>query len=238
MLQRSIALILLAFAISSCTTPSSTDEDRPRSPRPPDDPTGRSPGVLATAPESFLQACRDTADAVGYPVPCPALILAGGSPPPPATSSCHIELIGAAGLGGCHRAWRGWVVGSMQTSQDHLVLQAAPRTVSSLARAVDGPGWYPGASVRTIRSLRLRDWTVREIAVPLATNEGSAFARHLVLVWTARDHTYAIGFHRAGSLHRTRALNAMVVRSVRLIPPRPTAQARSVARPPSFWVYA
>jgi hypothetical protein len=111
----------------------------------------------------------------------------------------------------------------MQTSRDHLVLQAAPRTVSSLARAVDGPGWYPGASVRTIRTLLLRDWTVQEIAVPLATNEGSAFARHLVLVWTVRGHTYAIGFHRAGSLQRTRALNARVVRSIRLIPPRPTA---------------
>jgi hypothetical protein len=137
--------------------------------------------------------------------------------------SCQIALIGPAGLGGCHRAWRGWVVGSMQTSQDHLVLQAAPRTIGSLARAVDGPDWYPGASVRTVRSLPLRDWTVREIAVPLATNEGSAFARHLALVWTVRDHTYAVGFHRGGYLHRTRALNARVVRSIRLIPPGPPA---------------
>jgi hypothetical protein len=222
MRPRSIALMLLVSTIS-CTNPSPMHGDRSRSPRQPDEPPARNLGVLAPAPESFLQDCRDTADVVGYPVPCPALILAGGTPPPPASPSCQIALIGAAGLGGCHRHWRGWVVGSMQTSQDHLVLQAAPRAVSSLARAVDGPGWYPGASVRMIRSLRLRDWTVREVAVPLATNEGSAFARHLVLVWTVRGHTYAIGFHRAGSLHRTRRLNAMVVRSIRLIPPRPTA---------------
>ena len=107
----------------------------------------------------------------------------------------------------------------MQTNDQHLVIQAAPRAIGSLARAVDGPGWYQGARVRTIRSLRVRGWAVREVAVPLATNEGSAFARHLVLVWTLRGHTYAVGFHRVGSLRRTRMLNERVVRSVSLIAP-------------------
>ena len=50
--------------------------------------------VLVRAPESFLEACRETARTVGYPVPCPSKILAGGTPPPEVTS-CRIGLIGA-----------------------------------------------------------------------------------------------------------------------------------------------
>jgi hypothetical protein len=70
-------------------------------------PEGGDGSVLGAAPEFFLQACRETAKEVGYPVPCPSKILAGGSPPPEVTP-CHIGLIGAAGLGRGAHSWRGW----------------------------------------------------------------------------------------------------------------------------------
>jgi hypothetical protein len=208
---RLMVLIVLAHTLASCTA--STTAPRSRSVTP--TPTSEPRRILATAPESFLRDCRETARVVGYPIPCPRLILSGGTPPP-STSSCSIGLIGPAA---CHPSWRGWVVGSMETGDHHLFLQAAPRAIRSLARAVDGPGWYPGARVRMIRSFRVRGWRIREVAVPLATNEGSAFARHQVLVWTLDGHTCAVGFHRVGSLRRTRMLNERVVRSIRLIAP-------------------
>ena len=174
--------------------------------------------VLAAAPGSFLQACRETARDVGYPVPCPSKILAGGSPPPDVTS-CQIELIGAAGLGECAHSWRGWVVGSMQTYQHHLVLQASPEPVRSLARMINGPGWYPGVSVVPLGTVRAGGWTMREVYADPATNEGSIFSGHLVLMWTAGGHTYALGFHLDGSRHETRTLNQSVARSVSLVSP-------------------
>lgn len=35
-----------------------------------------------------------------------------------------------------------------------------------------------------------------------ATNDGSIFSDHLVLVWTAGGHTYALGFHVTRSRHK------------------------------------
>jgi hypothetical protein len=173
---------------------------------------------LAAAPDSFLQACQETAKEVGYPVPCPSSILAGGSPPPEVTS-CHVELIGAGGLDGCARSWRGWVVGSMQTDQHHLVLQASPEPVHSLARMINGPGWYPGAREVRLGNVHVGGWTMRTVYADPATNDGSAFSDHIVLVWTAGGHTYALGFHLSGSRHKTQILNKTVARSVSLVPP-------------------
>jgi hypothetical protein len=177
---------------------------------------GRS--VLAAAPASFLQACRETAQHVGYPVPCPSEILAGGTPPPKVTS-CRIGLIGAGGVGGCAPSWRGWVVGSMQTDENHLVLQASPEPVRSLSRMVNGPGWYPGASVVRLGIVHAGAWKMHEVYADPATNEGSIFSGHIVLVWTVRGHTYALGFHVNGPRHETQALNEAVARSVTLVPP-------------------
>ena len=38
-----------------------------------------------------------------------------------------------------------------------------------------------------------------------ATNDGSSFSDHLVLVWTTGGHTYALGFHLGRSRHRTQS---------------------------------
>ncbi len=174
--------------------------------------------VLVVAPASFLQECRETAREVGYAVPCPWRILSGGQPPP-GFASCRIGLIGPGGVGGCSHAWRGWVVGSMQTDQQHLVLQASPEPVRSLAKMVNGPGWYPGASVKRLGIVRVGGWAMRQVYADPATNEGSVFAGHIVLVWTTGGHTYALGFHQSGSREETELLNEAVARSVTLVPP-------------------
>jgi hypothetical protein len=106
----------------------------------------------------------------------------------------------------------------MQTDQHHLVLQASPEPVRSLSRMINGPGWYPGASVAPLGIVHVGGWTMREVYADPATNEGSIFADHIVLVWTTGGHTYAIGFHLSGSRGETKTLNEAVARSVSLVP--------------------
>lgn len=84
---------------------------------------------------------------------------------------------------------------------------------------INGPGWYPGARVIPLGTVRVGGWTMREVYADPATNEGSSFSGHLVLVWTSGGHTYALGFHQAGSRHETRKLNLAVARSVSLVSP-------------------
>jgi hypothetical protein len=107
----------------------------------------------------------------------------------------------------------------MQTERNHLVLQAAPEPVRSLPRMINGPGWYPGASVVPLGIVEVGGWKMREVYADPATNDGSAFSGHIVLVWTAGGHTYAIGFHKAGSRRETRMLNDAVAGSVTLVSP-------------------
>jgi hypothetical protein len=51
------------------------------------------------------------------------------------------------------------------------------------------------------------------------TNAGSAFMRHVVLIWTVRGHTYGIGFHKVHGLQQTLDLDVALARAVRLVPP-------------------
>jgi hypothetical protein len=84
---------------------------------------------------------------------------------------------------------------------------------------VNGPGWYPGARVRPLRSLTINDLRMRAVYVPPKTNDGSAFAHHVVLIWTVRGHTYGIGFHNVHGLPATLALDAALARGLRLVAP-------------------
>ncbi len=59
---------------------------------------------------------------------------------------------------------------------------------------------------------------MRAVYVPPRTNEGSAFTRHVVLIWTVSGHTYAVGFHNVHGLRPTLALDVAVARGVRLAP--------------------
>jgi hypothetical protein len=173
---------------------------------------------LVRASPELRGKCRATANEVGYPVPCPTQV-PDGLTATRGIGGCELDIIGPGGMGRCARAWRGWTVGSSETNDQHLVIVASPRALRSDAKVVNGPAWYPGARVRPLRSLTINGWRIRAVYVPLRTNAGSAFARHVVLVWTVRGHTYGVGFHKIHSLRPTLDLDVALVRGVRLVAP-------------------
>jgi hypothetical protein len=133
---------------------------------------------------------------------------------PNASARCQIHYIGPAR---CDRRWKGWVVGSSGVGRQHLVIVASPSAEPEYAKLINGPGWYPGAGEQLGGWVRVHGWRVRWVTVPPATNDGSAFAGHIVLVWTVRGHTYGVGFHDVSP--STRALDLDLLRSVRLVRP-------------------
>jgi hypothetical protein len=58
-------------------------------------------------------------------------------------------------------------------------------------------------TVETARPSACPGWRMRAVYVPVKTNAGSAFMRHVVLIWTVRGHTYGIGFHKVHGLGAT-----------------------------------
>jgi hypothetical protein len=181
-------------------------------------PPKRSASLLVQAPPELRVKCQATADEVGYPVPCPTRVPEGLTATR-AIGRCELDIIGPGGVQPCAATWRGWVVGSSETNDQHLVIVASPLPLRSGAKVVNGPAWYPGARVRPLRSLTINGWRMRAVYVPVKTNAGSAFMRHVVLIWTVRGHTYGIGFHKVHGLGATLGLDAALARGVRLIAP-------------------
>jgi hypothetical protein len=171
---------------------------------------------LVQASQELLGKCRDTASEVGYPVPCPTRVPEGLTATQ-GTGGCELDIIGPGGVGGCATSWRGWVFGSSETNDQHLVIVASPRALRSDAKVVNGPAWDPGARVRPLRSLTINGWRMRAVYVPARTNEGSAFVRHVVLIWTVRSHTYGFGFHNVHGLRPTLDLGAALARGITLV---------------------
>jgi hypothetical protein len=168
---------------------------------------------LVQASPELRGKCRATANEVGYPVPCPTrvpegLIATRG------IGGCQLDVIGPAV---CARTWRGWVVGSSETNDQHLVITASPRALRSDAKVVNGPAWYPSARVRPLRSLTINGWRIRAVYVPPGSNDGSAFAHHVVLIWTVSGHTYGVGFHNVHGLRPTLDLDVALARGIRLV---------------------
>jgi hypothetical protein len=174
--------------------------------------------LLVQAPTELLEKCQATAPEIGYPVPCPTRVPEGLTPTR-GSGGCQLDVVGPGGVGGCVKTWRGWVVGSSETNDQHLVIVASPRPLRSDAKLVNGPAWYPGARVRPLRSLTINGWRMRAVYVPSRTNDGSAFARHVVLIWTLGGHTYGIGFHNVHDLRATLDLDAALARGLRLVAP-------------------
>jgi hypothetical protein len=136
---------------------------------------------------------------------------------------CRLGIIGPGGIGACSHAWRHWIVGSSETADQHLVIAASPRPLRAAAKVVNGPAWYRGAGVRSLGLMTIKGWRVRSVYVPPDTNDGSAFAHHVVLIWTVGRHTYAVGFHNVTGIDPTLALDVALVRAIRLFPPRQAA---------------
>ncbi len=177
-------------------------------------------GLRFVAASSTLRSkCRATARAVRYAVPCPTRIPAGlFVSTSPAPTSC-LDVIGPGGVGGCDKSWRGWVVGTSNVGAEHLVITASPEPLTSYAKLVNGPAWYPHARVRTLGWVKINGWRMRSVYVPPATNDGSAFMHHVVLIWTDSGHTYGIGFHNTRGIRRTLLLDEELARYIRLVRP-------------------
>jgi hypothetical protein len=173
---------------------------------------------IAASPK-LIGMCVATAKAVGYPVPCPTrvpvgLVAFGGRP------GCELQIIGPAKP--CPNTafvWKGWVVGSSTTDDEHLVLTASPRIVRSAAKVVNGPVWQPGQTIRGIGYRQVGHWRMRVVFVPPNTNDGSAFASHVVLIWTVGRHTYAVGFHDVSTIKEALALDLELAEGVHLVSP-------------------
>lgn len=174
---------------------------------------------FVAAPRALLTKCRATARAVGYSVPCPTYIPAGLAMDP-SHAGC-LDIIGPGGLAACGAgtAWRGWVVGTSNVGAEHLVITASPRRLANYAKVVNGPAWYPTAKVRPLRRVNINGWDMSAVYVPPATNDGSAFAHHVVLVWSDAGHTYGIGFHNTQGIHRTLLIDEELARHIKLVGP-------------------
>lgn len=129
----------------------------------------------------------------------------------------QLDIIGPGGLGGCGKPWRNWIVGSSETTDQHLVIVGSPTALRNDAKVVNGPAWYPGARVRLLERLTLNGWRMRAVYVPPQMNDGSAFSGHVVLIWTMGGHTYGIGFHRVDGLRATLELDKALVGGIRLV---------------------
>jgi hypothetical protein len=60
---------------------------------------------------------------------------------------------------------------------------------------------------------------MRAVYVPVKTNAGSAFMRHVVLIWTVGGHTYGVGFHKVQGVRPTLDLDKALARGIRLVAP-------------------
>jgi hypothetical protein len=171
------------------------------------------PPKLVQASTRLLAKCKRTATKLGYAVACPTLVPDGLLPT--AGTGCKLDIIGR----GCGRAWRKWAFGSSETNDQHLVITASPRPLQNDAKVVNGPGWYPDARVRLLRRMTINGWRMQAVYVPFGTNAGSAFARHVVLIWTVGGHTYGVGFHNVHGLQQTLDLDVALARGIRLVAP-------------------
>jgi len=60
---------------------------------------------------------------------------------------------------------------------------------------------------------------MRAIYVPPATNDGSMFMHHVVLVWSESGHTYGFGFHNTRGIRRALLLDEQLARHIKLVRP-------------------
>jgi hypothetical protein len=115
--------------------------------------------------------------------------------------------------------WRRWAVGSTSVGPEHLVATTSPRRLANYAKVVNGPVWYPRARVQPIAWVTIKGWRMRAVYVSPATNDGSAFAHHVVLIWTVGHHTYGFGFHTLHGRRETLLLDEELARHLILVQP-------------------
>jgi hypothetical protein len=127
--------------------------------------------------------------------------------------------IGPGGIDGTAKSWRGWVIGSTYVGANHLVITASPSPLRADAKVVNGPAWYPRARVKPLAWITIGGTRMRVVFVPQATNDGSAFAHHIVLIWTVGKHTYGVGFHNTKGFRQTLFLDEELAKHIKLVRP-------------------
>jgi hypothetical protein len=212
---RPVGFLLLATAAVALLVSGCRSNHHAKSPR-----VVPLPVAFVAASPDFVLRCHNVARAVGYRAPCPMLLPRGLRPTQVrAGPPCHFQIVGLP----CSPPgpWKGWIVGSSEVAwpREHLVIAASPVPVPDYAKVANGPGWYPGARVSLGGSTVINGWRARWVFVTPATNDGSAFAGHVVLVWTTAGHTYAVGFHDLSTRAQTRAMDLELVRHMRLVSP-------------------
>jgi hypothetical protein len=60
---------------------------------------------------------------------------------------------------------------------------------------------------------------MRAVYAPPATNDGSAFIHHVVLIWTVGQHTYGVGLHDLYGQRETLLLDEELARHLTLVGP-------------------
>jgi hypothetical protein len=130
-----------------------------------------------------------------------------------------IDAGGRPACGAAARAWRGWVVGTSNVGAQHLAITASPRLLQNYAKLVNGPAWYSRARVRSLGSVEVNGKRLHALYVPPATNDGSMFMHHVVLVWSVNGHTYGFGFHNTRGIRRTLLLDEHLAAHFRLVGP-------------------
>jgi hypothetical protein len=96
-------------------------------------------------------------------------------------------------------------------------MTASPRPLRDYAKVVNGPPWYQGQRVRPLAWVNVRGTRMRAVYVPPATNDGSAFMHHVVLIWTVGRHTYGIGFHAIAGIQKALLLDLALARHIKLV---------------------
>jgi hypothetical protein len=100
-----------------------------------------------------------------------------------------------------------------------LVITASPHPLTNYAKLVNGRAWYPRARVRALGWVKINGWRMRSVYVPPATNDGSAFMHHVVLIWSEAGHTYGVGFHNTRGIRRTLLLDEELATQIKLVRP-------------------
>lgn len=167
-------------------------------------------------PARYPAQCRLTARRLGYPIPCPMrLPRALTQHQDGATAYCAVTVICPIGRG----PWKRWAAGSVSSPNQHLIIAASPRPLTNYAKVVNGPAWYPKARVKPLAWLTVNGWRIRLVFVPANSNDGSAFAHHVVLIWTVGQHTYAAGFHDFAGVRTAVQLDRRLAASIKLVRP-------------------
>jgi hypothetical protein len=78
---------------------------------------------------------------------------------------------------------------------------------------------YLGAVYRSLGSVEVNGKRMDAIYGPPATNDGSMFMHHVVLVWSVNGHTYGFGFHNTRGIRRTLLLDKQLAAHFKLVRP-------------------